>query len=146
MGSIAARLSHHGQAQPDVLMRMLEAAPHRGAVMLTRQHGAAAIGVSHHRDWPDGSISAGNGLVAAFSGRLDNAADVARQLAAHGRPAAADSSPADLVEAAFREWGEQAPGRLRGQFAAAVTDGERIWAFRDQVGFRAIYYRTDATG
>jgi asparagine synthetase B (glutamine-hydrolysing) len=35
---------------------------------------------------------------------------------------------------------------LRGQFAAAVSDGARIWCFRDQVGFRAIYYRDDEHG
>ena len=90
----------------------------------------------------DGSISTGNGLVAAFSGRLDNAADLRQQLAAHGRPAAGET-PADIVEEAFRVWGEGAPARLRGQFAAAVTDGERIWSFRDQVGFRAVHYRED---
>ena len=39
--------------------------------------------------------------------------------------------------------GRGRPRRLRGQFAAAVTDGERIWCFRDQVGFRAVYYRED---
>jgi asparagine synthase (glutamine-hydrolysing) len=146
MGSLAARLLRSGPAQPDAVPRMLAASPHRGSTTLVREHGRAALGVSWHDGNPDGSISAGNGLVAAFSGRLDNGGDVARQLAAFGRPPGEGSSPADLVEAAFRAWGEQAPGRLRGQFAAAVTDGERLWVFRDQVGFRAVYYRHDAGG
>ena len=118
--------------------------PHRiaGAAQQVREHGAVALGVSQDDEVADGSISTGNGLVAAFSGRLDNAADLRQQLAAHGR-AAAGETPADIVEEAFRVWGERAPARLRGQFAAAVTDGERIWSFRDQVGFRAVYYRED---
>jgi asparagine synthase (glutamine-hydrolysing) len=121
---------------------MLHAAPHRGALTDVREHGSVALGVANQADAPDGSISAGNGLLAAFSGRLDNAAELQRQLAAHGLPAH-DPTPADLLEAAFRAWGEAAPARLRGQFAAAVTDGDRIWSFRDQVGFRAVYYRED---
>jgi asparagine synthase (glutamine-hydrolysing) len=142
MGSLAARLSRAGPAEPDRVRLMLDAAPHRGGAQQVREHGAVALGVSQEDDVADGSISSGNGLVAAFSGRLDNAADLRQQLAAHGR-AAAGETPADIVEEAFRVWGEGAPARLRGQFAAAVTDGERIWSFRDQVGFRAVYYRED---
>jgi hypothetical protein len=102
---------------------MLDAAPHRGGHQQVREHGAVALGVSQDDEVADASISTGNGLVAAFSGRLDNAADLRQQLAAHGR-AAAGETPADVVEEAFRVWGEGAPARLRGQFAAAVTDGE----------------------
>src|SRR3954470_8069396 len=143
MGSLAARLSRTGPAEPDRVRQMLAAAPHRGGRQQVREHGAVALGVSQDEEVADGSISAGNGLVAAFSGRLDNAADLRQQLAAHGR-AAAGETPADIVEEAFRVWGEGAPARLRGQFAAAVTDGDRIWSFRDQVGFRAVYYREDS--
>ncbi len=121
---------------------MLDAAPHRGDRQQVQEHGAVALGVSQDDEVADGSISTGNGLVAAFSGRLDNAADLRQQLAAHGRLAAGET-PAAIVEEAFRVWGEGAPARLRGQFAAVVTDGERIWSFRDQVGFRAVYYRED---
>jgi asparagine synthase (glutamine-hydrolysing) len=145
MGSLAARLVRSGPAEPERVRRMLEAAPHRGSALEVREHGSAVLGISRQPDRDDGSISAGNGLVAAFSGRLDNRSEVEHQLAAHGRPVAG-GTPADVVEAAFRVWGEQAPGRLRGQFAAAVTDGDRIWAFRDQVGFRALFYRNDDAG
>jgi asparagine synthase (glutamine-hydrolysing) len=145
MASLAARLVWTGSAEPERVRRMLEAAPHRGSIVQVREHGAAVLGVSRQTDRDDASISAGNGLVAAFSGRLDNRSEVEDQLAAHGRPVTGDT-PADVVEAAFRIWGEQAPARLRGQFAAAVTDGERIWTFRDQVGFRAVFYRRDDRG
>jgi asparagine synthase (glutamine-hydrolysing) len=145
MGSLAARLSWVGSAEPERVHRMLEASPHRGSLVQVREHGAAVLGVSRQPDRDDASISAGNGLVAAFSGRLDNRSEMEHRLAAHGR-LPADASAADVVEAAFRVWGEQAPGLLRGQFAAAVTDGERMWTFRDQVGFRAIFYRQDDQG
>lgn len=124
---------------------MLLEAPHRGALTEVREHGSVALGVANQPDSPDGSISAGNGLVAAFSGRLDNAAELEHQLAAHGRPAVG-TTPADVVAGAFHVWGEAAPARLRGQFAAVVTDGERIWSFRDHVGFRAVFCREDAAG
>jgi asparagine synthase (glutamine-hydrolysing) len=125
-----------------LVLRMLDVAPHRGALQQVREHGAVALGISQDEEFGDGSISTGNGLVAAFSGRLDNSADLRHQLAAHGR-ATGGESPADLVEAAFRAWGEATPARLRGHFAATVTDGERVWSFRDQVGFRALYCRED---
>ena len=124
---------------------MLAAAPHRGTSLQVREHGAVALGVAQDDAIGDGSISTGNGLVAAFSGLLDNATDLRHQLEARGSHVPGETA-ADVVSAAFRVWGEGAPARLRGHFAGAVTDGERIWCFRDQVGFRAVYYREDAEG
>ena len=94
--------SQHDSAGRDRLSRIVSAdagggAAPRGAQQV-REHGAVALGVSQHDEVADGSISTGNGLVAAFSGRLDNAADLRQQLAAHGR-AAAGETPADIVEA-----------------------------------------------
>src|SRR4029078_705140 len=110
MGSLAARLSRAGPAEPDRVRLMLDAAPHRGGIQQVREPGAVALGVSQEDEAADGSISTGNGLVAAFSGRLDNAADLRQQLAAHGR-AAGGETPGDIVEEAVRVGGEGAARR-----------------------------------
>ena len=62
-----------------------------------------------------------------------------------GHPAV-ELRPASLVAAAWRAWGEDTPERLRGVFAAAVTDGHALWTWRDQLGYRALFFRTDAAG
>src|SRR5438270_10610193 len=142
MGSLAARLVRTGPAESERVRQMLQASPHRGSHHEVRQHGSAVLGVSRRDDRDDASISQGNGYLAAFCGRLDNLAELQTALTAHGERAG--ESPADALEAAFRVWGADAPARLRGQFSAAVTDGDRLWSFRDQVGFRAVFYRDDA--
>src|SRR5687768_14137807 len=55
----------------------------------------------------------------------------------------ASSSDADVVVAAFRQFGPEVVNRFRGAFAGAVTDGRTVWAFRDHVGFRVLFYRDD---
>src|SRR5438105_6589141 len=147
MGSLAARLVRAGPVEPGRVSRMLEAAPHRGHRHTVREHGSAVLGVSAHEGAvDDASISSGNGLVAAFSGVLDNRDELIRELAGAGHPPPGGDTAADVLEAALRAWGDAAPGRLRGQFAAAVSDGRQLWCFRDQVGFHAIYYHEDGDG
>jgi|tagenome__1003787_1003787.scaffolds.fasta_scaffold20954337_3 asparagine synthase (glutamine-hydrolysing) len=145
MGALAARLVRTGPAEPQPVRRMLEAAPHRGTVHSVHSSGSAALGVAAHEDRTDAWISTHNGLIAAFYGRLDNTLELVRDLIAAGHPDPGPS-PADVLKGAWRAWGEAAPSKLRGQFAAAVTDGERLWTFRDQVGFRALFYRSDSDG
>jgi asparagine synthase (glutamine-hydrolysing) len=98
--------------------------------------------VSSRDDREDAWISAQRGLVAAITGTLDNRDDLVRDLERAGN-AEPGTSVADVLAASWRTWGTATPGRLRGQFAAAVTDGEQLWVFRDQVGFRSLYYRND---
>ncbi|MDX6549301.1 MAG: hypothetical protein QOG33_2851 [Gaiellales bacterium] len=145
MSSLSVNVARSGTAEPDRVRRMLEAAPHRGDQLSIRTLGACTLGVSRRADDDQAGISSGERLIAAFSGRLDNGPQLRSELARAGNAARGDAT-ADVVEAAFSTWGEDAPSRLRGQFAVAVSDGERIWCFRDQVGFRAIYYRDDEQG
>ena len=107
--------------------------------------GACSLGISRRDGDDHAGVSSGERLVVAFAGRLDNEPELRGALIGAGTQPHSDS-PADLVEAAWRTWGERAPARMRGQFAAAVSDGERIWCFRDQVGFRAVFHRSDDCG
>ncbi len=130
MSSLSASLARSGVAEPDRVRRMLEAAPHRGSNLDVRSIGACAIGVSWREDDADAGISSGERLVAAFAGLLDNGPELRGALIGAGTTPRSDA-PADVVEAAWERWGERAPARMRGQFAAR---------------FRAVFHRADEWG
>lgn len=144
MGSIAAVLS---RAVPTVAMaeRMIGTAPHRGDRLESRSHGRCVLAVGWFADRPDASLWADDGLAVAFSGVLDNAIDLAKELQEDARPIPTES-PAALVAAGFRAYGEGLPARLRGVYAVAITDGQRLLCFRDHLGLGTLFYRHDASG
>jgi asparagine synthase (glutamine-hydrolysing) len=122
--------------------KMLAAAPHRGPRITLRKLGNCVLGVANRPDFVDSSISSEGAMIAAFSGRLDNAAELSRTLTAAGTPPASQVD-ADVVVAAFRVFGVAAPNRMRGAFAGIVTDGRNLWCFRDHIGFRPLFYRDE---
>jgi asparagine synthase (glutamine-hydrolysing) len=124
---------------------MLAASPHRGAAFDLRICQNAIFGTSNAAEFADAAISSSAELMAAFCGKLDNAAELARDLTAAGFPPVS-AGPADVVVSAFRAFGPDAPNRLRGVFAAIVTDGRRIWTFRDQIGFQPLFYADRSDG
>jgi asparagine synthase (glutamine-hydrolysing) len=138
MGSIAFILSRTGPPDGEALRRMLAASPHRGTIFDIRLCGNAILGTSNSTDADDATISTGGELSAVCSGRLDNAGELARDLTALGFSPASDNA-ADVVIAAFRAYGIEAPSRFRGVFAAVLTDGHRAWAFRDHLGFQPLF-------
>jgi asparagine synthase (glutamine-hydrolysing) len=143
MGSIAAILSKSGPPDTLAVQRMLSAAPHRGDVVNVRVFDNAVLGISHRADIVDAHMSCPGTLVAVFSGTLDNATALERELTAAGfRPSS--STPADITVAAFRAFGPDAPNRLRGVFSGIVTDGRQMWGFRDHVGFSPLFYAESA--
>jgi len=103
------------------------------------------LGVSYQHAAEDAWLAEEADLVAVLSGVLDDQEQLAKELAMSGHPAA-ELQPASLVAAAWRAWGEDAPTRLRGVFSAAVTDGRHLWAWRDHLGYRALFFRNDASG
>jgi asparagine synthase (glutamine-hydrolysing) len=134
-----------GKAAPPNELRareMLAAAPHRGSCLSLRTRGNCILGVANRPDSADESISANGNVIAALSGRLDNASDLFQALVSAGMPPAS-SIGADIVVAAFLAYGVEAPRRMRGAFAGVVTDGTTLWCFRDHVGFRPLFYRDE---
>src|SRR3989441_1077321 len=121
---------------------MLAAAPPRGSGTTLRVLGNCVLGVANRPDFVDATVSSEGALVAALSGRLDNAAELHQALTAAGSPPES-SADADVVVAAFRAFGRDAPNRMRGCFAGIVTDGSAVWCFRDHAGFRPLFYRDD---
>src|SRR6266849_8009358 len=103
MSSLSASLARSGAAEPDRVRRMLEAAPHRGTRLEVRTVGACALGVSRREDDDHAGVSAGERLVAAFAGLLDNGPELRGALIGAGTEPRS-GAPADLVEAAWQRW------------------------------------------
>lgn len=143
MGSVVAVFSRNGApVEIELAERMLMAAPHRGALRATLGNGSWALGIATASDRRDAWLAQDDKFAAAFTGTLDNAADLARQLKDQtGRDIS--THPAALVLAGFRHAGEVIVNRFRGTFAGAVTDGRRLWAFRDHVGHTPLFYRDE---
>ena len=135
-----AMLGRSAPPDPGLARRMLAAAPHRGSCVMLRALGNCVLGVANRPDFVGATVSTEGAVVAALSGRLDNAAELHRLLTATGSPPASPAD-ADVVVAAFQAFGPDAPNRMRGMFAGIVTDGNTIWCFRDHIGFRPLFYR-----
>ena len=142
MGALAAVLWRHEEPEPSVVGRMLAASPHRGSAVKVLVHGRAVLGVSNAEHLDDASLLVDHGLAVAFAGRLDNAEELERRfIGAPTGPQAA--SLAAIVLSAFRSYRTAAPGLMRGVFAAAVTDGQTMWCWRDHYAFGQLFYRQE---
>ncbi len=137
-----AILARSGPVEPALARRMLAAAPHRGSCVALRVVGDCVLGVANRPDFADSTLSGEGPVVAALSGGLDNGAELEAALTTAGFPPASPAA-ADVVAAAFRAFGADAPQRMRGAFAGLVTDGRTLWCFRDHIGFRPLFYRDD---
>ena len=129
-------------APPDesLARHALAAVPYAVPNVHFRRQGACLLGIATQPGLPDdASISAEGPLIAALDGRLDNAAELRQECAAAGATPAS-SSDADVVVAAFRQFGPDVVNRFRGACTGVVSDGTKLWAFRDHVGFRALFY------
>jgi asparagine synthase (glutamine-hydrolysing) len=88
----------------------------------------------------DSGLAIEDDLVVGFCGTLDNLEEVERRLSGTEGVHAA-SATAQTVLRAWREFGEATPTFLRGAYSVAVTDGRRLWYFRDHLGLGNLYRR-----
>lgn len=137
-----ALLSCAGPPDDALARRALAAVPYPTPDIQWHRIGNALIGIANRPDFVDAALSSAGDVVSALSGVLENAAELHRELTSIGMPPASPA-PADVVVAAFRKFGVDAPARLRGAIAGVVTDGRTLWCFRDHVGFRPLFYRDD---
>lgn len=143
---MALVLSRDGPAQPDGVDRMLAAAPHRGRRRRVEVLGKVAVGVSNDPDWETAAIARGDGRIAVFSGSLDNATNLRRELRDSTYLEQEDPDPACILLAAADRWGSDAVRRFRGSLAGAVTDGRTLWCFRDQFGAHPLFCHNGSGG
>ena len=103
--------------------------------------GRCMIGVADHQGREEATLASTGSLAVAYAGTLDNPEQLAQLSGGVGN---GPTTSAGLVLAGWRALGEALPKRLRGTFAGIVTDGSRVWAFRDPVGLETLFYREDA--
>jgi asparagine synthase (glutamine-hydrolysing) len=140
VGALAVVLRFGNAADEEAAGRMLLASPHRGEPVATASVGGAALGVSHTAELDDASLASDADLAVVCNGDLDNLDELAIELGlpSHG------ITPARVFLEAFRRWGDAASDRVRGPFAAVVTDGRTLWCTRDIFGARALFLRRES--
>ncbi len=87
--------------------------------------------------WP----SADGRWLLCYNGEIFNYRQLRAELIGRGVRFRTESDT-ELALEAFAEWGEQAVGRFRGEFALAIADraAERIYLARDPVGVKPLYW------
>ncbi|HSK15141.1 MAG TPA: asparagine synthase-related protein [Gaiellaceae bacterium] len=141
MRGVAAVLGRSRRADRETVARMLAASPHRGDRQAVASAGACVVGVSERGGSNEATLASDDELVVGFAGALDNHAELATRFGLETGQAA---QPADVVLAAFRAVGTETPPLLRGTYACVVSDGARIWAFRDHIGLETLFHRDEA--
>jgi asparagine synthase (glutamine-hydrolysing) len=91
-------------------------------------------------------VSRTGDAVLVADARIDNRDDLVRLLGAGGYLAGPEPTDADLILAAYRCKGADCAGLLIGDFAFVLWDNARqqLFAARDAMGMRALYYRREA--
>jgi asparagine synthase (glutamine-hydrolysing) len=132
--------------EPHALKIMAHAAAHRGPHGIRfYQHGPAALAhlslnlspEDERQDQP--LLHSESGLLVVADARIDNREQLALSLKL------SEPTDAELILAAYLRWGEQCASRLIGDFAFVVWDSRRrrLFAARDPMGMRALYYRLE---
>jgi asparagine synthase (glutamine-hydrolysing) len=149
MSGIAGYVNWGDSRREDgALEPMLAAAPHRGRDG-SGEWRAPGVALGHLALWTtpesvqerqpvvDGEV------VLVADARIDNRADLLRLLGLPG--VGSVRTDADLILAAYRRWGVDCAAKLVGDFAFAIWDGaeRRLYAARDPMGMRPLYYRVE---
>ena len=138
--------------EPGVLKEMAQAAVHRGPDGI-RYHTEGSIGLAHLalNITPEAArerqplTSERGDLVLVADARIDNREELVRTLWGGGHLPHEPPTDAELILEAYRRWGEGCPARLIGDFAFAIWDARRgrLFAARDAMAMRALYYRVE---
>jgi asparagine synthase (glutamine-hydrolysing) len=139
VGSIVV-VQSAGPAERAAVERALRAAPHRGDELDVYVKDRIGLGISNAPGLEDAWAAGRNGKAAIVTGSVDNLAEIETEVGW------SEGGPAETVLAAFEAWGTEAPGRLRGVFAGAWTDGRELVVFRDQLGLAPLFHREAPEG
>ncbi|CAN5807671.1 lasso peptide isopeptide bond-forming cyclase [soil metagenome] len=133
--------------------KMAQAAAHRGPDGI-RYHTEDGTGFAHlalnitpesvHEKQPLQSRE--GDLLLTADARIDNREELIRLLTSKNHLREETPTDADLILAAYRCWGEDSSSHLIGDFAFAIWDVKRrrLFAARDAMGMRALYYRVES--
>jgi asparagine synthase (glutamine-hydrolysing) len=81
-----------------------------------------------------------NGSVITYNGEIYNYIELRREL--ESTWTFRSESDTEVILAAYAKWGADCLKRLRGMFAFAIWDGERLFAARDRFGIKPFYHVT----
>jgi asparagine synthase (glutamine-hydrolysing) len=138
-------------ANREMMSRMSEAIAHRGADGENIwAAGPVALGHRLHRTTPESLREAQplqdetGQICLVLDGRVDNRAELQRDLQSRGRRLRGDTD-AELILRAYECWDLDFPDRVIGDFALAIWDGRkrRIVCARDFLGARPFLYSFD---
>lgn len=96
------------------------------------------IDLNHHADQP---MQGEDGNVIVFNGEIYNYRELRQQLS--DRWTFKTHSDTEVILAAYARYGVDCLEKLRGMFAFAIWDGQRLFAARDRFGIKPFYYYTD---
>jgi asparagine synthase (glutamine-hydrolysing) len=139
-------------ADRTVLGRMLDAAAHRGPDGTAEWcRGPAALGISLLHTTPESRperqpwVNDRGTVAVALDGRIDNGADLRRQLAACG-VRFDGTTDVEVVQRAYERHAEASFRMLLGDFAVAIWDADRqaLVCARDPLGIRPLCYSATA--
>ena len=83
-------------------------------------------------------MAAPNGSVITYNGEIYNYRELQDELAPGW--AFKSASDTETILAAYEKWGVNCLDHLRGMFAFALWDGQRLFAARDRFGIKPFYY------
>ena len=149
MCGICAIVSDRGGVDRDTLGAMCDALVHRGPDA-AGMHVARGVGLGMRRlsiiDVLGGGQPIYNedrSLAVVFNGEIYNYRELRRRLIAHGHVFRTDTDTEVIVHL-YEEHGEDVVDHLQGMFAFAIHEIEtgRVFAARDRLGIKPLYYAT----
>ncbi|MFC3502252.1 asparagine synthetase B family protein [Micromonospora krabiensis] len=134
------------EADPAVFRRMLAVLAPRGEVTEVRYETGLLVGTRRLRvvdrdravqPW----TSADERWLLCYNGEVFNHRELRAELLRHGHTFRTDGDT-EVVLAAFERWGEDAVGRLRGEYAFVVVERAtgRVYLARDPLGVKPLYW------
>jgi asparagine synthase (glutamine-hydrolysing) len=151
MSGLAASISFGGGDPADDINRMVDAVPHRclAGSRKWESDGAALAHLCTHgpaesENGPDFAAAQDGSVAVAADARIDNRDELASRLSLSQDQLAA-ATDADLILAAYLEWGVAAAEQLLGDFAFVIWDTHRrrLYAARDPMALRPLYFRVE---
>ncbi|VFQ44336.1 asparagine synthase (glutamine-hydrolyzing) [Desulfoluna butyratoxydans] len=159
--------TNHAPVSPDILKKMADVLKHRGpddeGFFMNRPEaeprpkwkhvtGQGHVGLAHrrlsiialdsgHQPIPNEDRS----VWVTYNGEIYNYASIKAELTGKGHRFATDSDTEVIVHA-YEEWGDACVQKFRGMFAFVLWDQrrDRIFAARDRVGIKPLYYFFEA--
>lgn len=146
MGSVFAYAGFASPFDPETIARaQLRLSSHRGSDVDYLMRGQALVGVvSGDGVWSE-SLDADSRFAIALSGEIDNLGALSKRLFRGGISLGPEPGAGEVVLHALDQFGFEILRDFRGVFVGVVTDGKHLWAFRDHVGFRPLFFHRDRT-